>query len=398
MNRDELRDQVLSATSHSILCELPTGVGKSKIALDYMDSKLKHLIDAHENLSILIVVPRLVLISNWESEFVKWGRLNYLPYVQFVTYVSFPKKVGIYDMIIFDEAHHFSERCRDAFEDFMSSYTLLLSATVGRNMRYELKGLFADLQVFHVTARTAIQEEILPDPKVYLIPLQLDNSMLTCEIVKNKTQKVELRIPYCQRFNYSKVKNRKIIIQCTQQQYYDDISSKIAWYKKKMFIEVFKNKFLQESGKRLKWLSDQKTAFVQSLLTRVLQNQRTLTFCNSIAQTEELGTCCINSKDAKKSKEHLDMFNRERINHITACNMLDEGVNLTNCRVGVYAVLNSSERMITQKLGRLLRHSDPVLIIPYFKNTREEEIVGKMLEDYNPELVTTITNLNELTL
>ena len=158
MNRDELRDQVLSATSHSILCELPTGIGKSKIALDYMDSKLKHLIDAHKNLSILIVVPRLVLISNWESEFVKWGRLNYLPYVQFVTYVSFPKKVGIYDMIIFDEAHHFSERCRDAFEDFMSSYTLLLSATVGRNMRYELKGLFTDLQVFHVTARTAIQE------------------------------------------------------------------------------------------------------------------------------------------------------------------------------------------------------------------------------------------------
>ena len=165
-----------------------------------------------------------------------------------------------------------------------------------------------------------------------------------------------------------------------------------------MFIEVFKNKFLQESGKRLKWLSDQKTAFVQSLLIRVLQNQRTLTFCNSIAQTEKLGTCCINSKDTKKSKEHLDMFNRERINHITACNMLDEGVNLTNCRVGVYAVLNSSERMITQKLGRLLRHSDPVLIIPYFKNTREEEIVGKMLEDYNPELVTTITNLNELSL
>jgi superfamily II DNA or RNA helicase len=397
MNRDDIRDQVLSATSHSILCELPTGVGKSKIALDYMDSKLKHLIDVHENLHILIVVPRLVLISNWESEFVKWGKANYLPYVEFVTYVSFPKKVGIYDMIIFDEAHHFSERCRDAFEDFLSSYTLLLSATVGRNMRYELKSLFADLEVFHITARTAIQEEILPDPKVYLIPLQLDNTRANYTIVKNKSQKVELRIPYSQRFAYSKIKNRRIVIECTQQQYYDDISSKIAWYKRKMFIEVFKNKFLQESGIRLKWLSEQKTGFVEILLENYLQDQRTLTFCNGISQTEELGKYCVNSKN-KDSEENLEKFNKGKINHITACNMLDEGVNLTNCRVGVYATLNSSDRMITQKLGRLLRHPEPILIIPYFKNTRDEEIVGKMIEDYNPELVTTITNLNQLTL
>ena len=396
MNRDDIRDQVLSATSHSILCELPTGVGKSKIALDYMDSKLKYLLDIGENLRILIVVPRLVLISNWENEFTKWGKANYLPYVEFVTYVSFPKKIGIYDMIIFDEAHHFSERCRDAFEDFLSSYTLLLSATVGRNMRYNLKGLFTDLQVFHITARTAIQEEILPDPKVYLIPLQLDNTRANCTIIKNKSQKIELRIPYSQRFAYSKVKNRRIIIECTQQQYYDDISSKIAWYKRKMFMEVFKNKFLQESGIRLKWLSDQKTKYIHILLT-ILQDQRTLTFCNGIAQTEILGEYCVNSKN-EESQNNLDMFNKGLINHITACNMLDEGVNLTNCRVGVYATLNSSDRMITQKLGRLLRHPDPILIIPYFKNTRDEEIVGKMIEDYNPELVTTITNLNQLTL
>lgn len=73
-------------------------------------------------------------------------------------------------------------------------------------------------------------------------------------------------------------------------------------------------------------------------------------------------------------------------------------MNLTNCRVGIYAVLNSSDRMIAQKLGRLLRHSDPVIIIPYYKGTRDEELVNKMLENYNPELVKIITNLTELTL
>ena len=90
-----------------------------------------------------------------------------------------------------------------------------------------------------------------------------------------------------------------------------------------MFNEVFKNMFLRKSGDRLKWLSDQKTAYIKSLLDQ-LHQERTLTFCNSIPQTEELGKYCINSKN-KKSMDYLDKFNDGKINHITACNMLDEG-------------------------------------------------------------------------
>lgn len=71
-------------------------------------------------------------------------------------------------------------------------------------------------------------------------------------------------------------------------------------------------------------------------------------------------------------------------------------MNLIDCQVGIYASLNSSDTMIKQKLGRLLRHPDPVLIIPYYNNTREEEIIGKMLEDYNPELVTVVESLNQI--
>lgn len=73
-------------------------------------------------------------------------------------------------------------------------------------------------------------------------------------------------------------------------------------------------------------------------------------------------------------------------------------VNLTNCRIGVYATLNSSDRMITQKLGRILRHPKPIIIIPYYKYTRDEEIVKKMCENYNPDLIKTITDLSEIQL
>ena len=159
---------------------------------------------------------------------------------------------------------------------------------------------------------------------------------------------------------------------------------------------VHKQIYLHLCGERLRWLSDQKTGIVKDLLNQ-LKGVRTLTFCNSIEQTEVLGTHCINSKN-KDSEQILQDFNNGRVDHITACNMLDEGVNLADCKVGVYATLNSSDRMITQKLGRLLRHEEPVIIIPYYKYTRDEEIVKKMCENYNTDLIQTINNISDLKL
>ena len=66
-------------------------------------------------------------------------------------------------------------------------------------------------------------------------------------------------------------------------------------------------------------------------------------------------------------------------------------MNLVECRVGIYANLNSSEIIIKQRLGRILRHKDPILIIPYYKGTREEGLMDKMLEDYNPALIQKVT-------
>lgn len=71
-------------------------------------------------------------------------------------------------------------------------------------------------------------------------------------------------------------------------------------------------------------------------------------------------------------------------------------MNLVNCQVGIYANLNSSEAIIKQRMGRLLRHPNPVIIVPYFVNTREDELAQKMLEDYNPELVKRINNIEEI--
>ena len=396
MTREETRGNILQIENPNILCELPTSFGKTRVAIDLMKQRLPLKELQTNDYHILVVIPRLVLIDTWKKEFEKWDATSYLSSVEFVTYMSFPKKAGVWDMVIFDEVHHLSERCREALESFTIANSIMLSATVGRNMKVDLNLAFSDLYIYKVGTREAIDEDILPDPKVYLVPMNLDNTKPTWEIIKNKSQKIELRIPFKQKWRFANIKNRRIILECTQKQYYNEKSSLITWYKKKAKSPVFKNKYLKAAGDRLKWLSDQKTFFVKQLLD-LLKDQRTLTFCNGIPQTEELGKYCVNSKN-KASKDNLNKFNEGKVDHITACNMLDEGVNLTNCRVGVYAVLNSSERMIKQKLGRLLRHPNPVIIIPYFKETREAEIVETMLTDYNPDLVKEIIDLKDLQL
>lgn len=73
-------------------------------------------------------------------------------------------------------------------------------------------------------------------------------------------------------------------------------------------------------------------------------------------------------------------------------------VNLTNCRIGIFCNLNSSEIVVKQRVGRILRHKSPIIIIPYFKDTREEELVQKMIEEYSEESIVTINNINEITL
>lgn len=392
MKREEVNEFLLKIKNKNLLLELPTSFGKTKIALDILNSKIS--LDA----KILIVIPRLILINNWKEEFRKWGYENYLNNTQFVTYVSLPKLCDnrIYDIVIFDEAHHLSERCREALSNLNSTYNILLSATVNKNIKYELSRTFSDLYTYKISTRKAINEEVLPDPTVYLIPLQLDNTKNNCTIIKNKNQKSVIKIKYSERFNYTKVKNKKIIIECTQKQYYEDCSSMIAWCKNRSHIEIFKNMFLRKSGERLKWLSEQKTEIVKNILKH-LENEKTLTFCNSINQTKELGKYCINSSKSKKENdENITKFNKDKIKHITSCNILDEGINLQNCKVGIYASLNSSERMVKQKLGRLLRHKKPIIIIPYYKNTRDEELVKKMLEDYNKDLVYTVSNITDI--
>ena len=391
MTREDMLKEILSLKGSNWLLELATGTGKSKMAIEKVRSKVTN------NFNTLIVVPRNVHKQNWDAEFKKWWPKHPLS-ITYTTYVSFPKYKGKWDFVIFDECHHLSERCREALCDFDISHSVLLSATVSKNLKDELKEVFDNLVSYKKDLRDVIEEEILPDPKVYLWPLDLNVGLPTESVWKNPKAKGKLiECSWATRWNYIKQTACPVKIYCTERQYYSDLHSQIEYWKKRYMNTrgiLAKNKWLRLCNDRLKWLSDKKVKRLYQLLS-FLSKYRTLTFCNSIEQTELLGEYCINSKNAE-SIQYLEDFNSGKVDHITACNMLNEGMNLVNCQVGIYANLNSSEAIIKQRMGRLLRHPNPVIIVPYFKNTREEELVQTMLEDYNPKLVTTIRDISEI--
>lgn len=384
MNREQVSKEIKEMDNRSVLCELPTSYGKSRIGIE--------LALKYSPSTILIVVPRLVLIGNWKAEFVKWGYSEWLPKLEFSTYKSLHKRKDIiYDCIIFDEVQHLSERCREIVAGMELKRTVLLSATVTREMRENLRELFPDFGCYKVQMKKAIEEGTLPDPKVYLIPLELDTVHPEYTMIEHPRATRIQKCLYKERWNYLKDKSLQVHIRCTEAEYVRELGNKIDFWKQQYMRtrnEGVRARWLQFAGQRLKFLSNLKNPVIRSIL-KTLKSERVLTFCSTIEQTEVLGENCINSRN-KDSAVVLDRFNKGKVNHITSCNMLNEGVNLVNCRVGLYANLNSSEIIIKQRLGRILRHKDPIIIIPYYKGTREEELVGVMLEDYNKDLITTM--------
>lgn len=379
MTREEVNSLALSKIDKAkyLILELITGMGKTKVAIDLINHICDRVFRNDESpATILILVAKTVHKQTWKDEIGKWGGIK-SDYITIECYESLKNYENSYfDVVVADEMQHLSEARIDVLETIHINESFIgLSATIKRDMRdyfiYNHKA-----EVIKCGLKEAVEDEVLPEPTVYLLPLTLDTTNYTYKVKKF---------------------GRDIIT--TQKGCYDSISSLIEWYKNKYFNsrnERIKNLWLSTAGKRLKWCAEQKEALVLSLLDK-FRNYKTLTFCSSIEQSERLGKYNITSKN-KASVKNLEMFNLNKIKHITACNILNEGVNLTNCRIGIFCNLNSSEIVVKQRVGRILRHKSPIIIIPYFKDTREEELVQKMIEEYSEDSIISVDSINDIRL
>lgn len=398
MTREEVNQLSISSLQKSnfTLLELPTGYGKSKLSIDLVNHLAATKYEG-KKVSMLLLVAKTVHKQTWKDEINKWGGLN-VTSLTVECYESLKKHEGeTFDIIVADEVHHINSDARLEYLSTLGYGNIIgLSATVPQKLKqYFIYKYHAE--IVSCPLIDAIESDVLPEPKIVLLPLQLDGTKVKETIEVNPKAKGPIqRGDYKKLWFYRKAKIHGIV-SCTEKQKLGDMNVCIL-KEKNLYARTrqifFKNKWLFDCGERIKYLANLKNDVVKSILAK-LANERTITFCKTIEQAEYLGEHCIHSKN-KDSDQVYNDFNAKKINHITSVNILNENANLVDCKYAVFANYSSSECVSWQRLGRSLRHKSPIIIMPFYEGTREQEILEDMLKDFSKESIVGIHSLEEL--
>ena len=397
MTREEIYQECKKALTKSnvVLLELPTGFGKTRCSIQLVNW-ISDAVYKNRRPRMLLLVAKTVHKQTWKEEFAKWGGIN--ADVTIECYESLHKHTGkTYEFVVLDECHHIaSEKRMHELKHVKYGYMIGLSATIPKKVKQYFKFNYHS-EIVSCDISEAIDSEVLPEPTILLFPLQVENTKMSETIEVNpKAKGPVIQGEYKDYWKYKK-EGTHAILKCTQKQKLMELDRLIEWYKKKYMQtghQGMKQTWLYFCGKRLEFLSDCKLQWVKLILHH-LKDERTITFCKTIEQTEKLGRNCIHSQNKLATKIYND-FNNKKIDHITAVNILNENANLVDCKYAVFCNLSSSEVIVPQRIGRSMRHKDPVIIMPYYEGTREQELMEKLSEEFNMDYIKTIHSVNEI--
>lgn len=378
----------LSRENKALLLEWATGLGKSRASIEILKD-IRANKTSPGALSVLLVVGEKAHEDNWTKEFNKWlsGHNGRGIEITFVCYASLKKyKEQSFDVIIFDEAHHLASEMRQIILYSLNyEKAILLTATISSTLKLELTIHFRGLKVYTISLMEAIDCGIIPEPKVYLVSLTLNNIVRDQEvIIKRGKGTRDITCEFPERWKYlTKKKDPEledicVHIKCTQKEKYDYLETQIEFYRNLCFKNKgalwAKTKWMNLCSERKRLLGEYKTEPLRILIDQLEKaSKRFVCFCGSISQAKELGaSTCVHSK-RKDNEGTIRAFNEKEIDSLFAVGMLQEGMNLCDIEVGIIAQLDGNERGVTQKIGRVVRGKEPVIYILYYEGTRDEE-------------------------
>ena len=363
ITRDYLQNIVVENKNKKIIVlEWCTGLGKTRAAIKLQESLTPN--------NTFLLVNEIAHKQNWEEEYQELGTSLKKTNTLVECYASLKNYENTeWDLIILDEAHHISEARLEVLKTIKVKTIIVLSATLESDLKYKLIcETFGDYRgtndLYHsaVPLHKAIEYKILPEPDIYLIPLELDKINRTETIQESRgeaAKRVKVRCTYEDMWKYKKDKqnypNMTLTIVCTPFQknmYYDN---QISYYKDLYMTNQsphIYNKWMRLGNERKKFLGELKTNSVHILL-RHLHKKRLICFCTSIEQADTLGAKqAIHSKN-KNNKEILDLFQKKKIDSLFCIGMLTEGQNLKDIDAGIIIQLDGKERPFTQKHGEV---------------------------------------------
>lgn len=339
-----------------------TGVGKSKIGVDYS----KEIVNTKKNARILIVVPTEKLRDeNWKEEFEKWkAKTIWGRNIIRSCYASISKiENDEFDLVILDEVHNITENNSSFFYQNKVHKAIGLTATAPEDVE---KAQILDELKFEVVYKIDLDEAV----KLGLVS--------PYEIVI-----VETRLDTKDKYVKSGTKDKP---------FYQTEKAKYDYLDRTVRRMMFSSNPRMKSGLKFKLLErmrfiynlKSKTKVAQYLLDNVIpEDERTLIFSGSIDQAEEL---CDNTFHSKTNDKDYNAFKAEEINRMSCVNAVNEGHNLPKLDNGLVVQLNSKELNFIQRVGRIVRYRDghkAKIYVICAIDTQDEKWVKKAIENFD---------------
>lgn len=338
---------------------LATGTGKSKIAVDVVKEN-------KEWKTIFLVVPTEKLRDeNWKDEFKKWNASKDYYRIERICYASMAKTIvdETIDLVILDEAHNLTEANSIFFKNNKIERILGLTATPPED---EIKKV--------------IFKEYCPVLSVY----SLDEGVKDGIIAPYEIVVIECRLDNEDKYIKGGSKDKPFLT--TEQKHYEYLSKKILQLQFARKPEIAKWAILERM--RFIYKLKSKTKVAKSIVENLIKDDRSLIFCGGIEQAEEL---CKYTFHSKSSDKWLNQFIKGKINHLSSIRCLNEGMNIPLLESALIVQINSKEKDIVQRIGRIVRMREGHLARIYVLsviNTVDEVWTKKALSQFNPLNIT----------
>ncbi len=346
---------------------MPTGSGKTVLAIKIIE-KL--------NISTLIIVPTLDLVTQWKNELKKefnieigefTGNKKELKAITVSTYDSVYLNADYFGnkfkFIIFDEVHHLpSEGYKQIAELFASPFRLGLTATYKRDdqLHKELPRLIGK-KIYDITPDNLSENHLAPyEVKKIKVPLtdkeqkEYTNAYETFKsyIISNHIQ-----------MNNSKDFKRLILRSG------NDLNARIAL--------LARNK-----AEKIAFNSQNKLNELSKLLKK---KNRTIIFTKYNRMVYKISKrflipCITHQIKKGERNDILTKFKKGLYSTIVTSQVLNEGINVPEANIGIILSGTGSSREYIQRLGRLLRPRKDKKAILYeiiTQNTLEVRIANK---------------------
>ena len=303
------------------LVVMATGAGKSKVAVDLAKhyDKKNQFFDGH----CLVVPTETLRDENWHEEFVKWKAQKISDRTEKLCYASASKIEDFnFNLVILDEIHNITELSAELFVNNHVENVIGLTATEPEDEEklFILQRLGIHL-VYKLTLDDAVKLGFVAPYKITVVHTQLDDAN---KYITSGTKAAPFMQTEQAKYNY--LTNMTMVR-----------PGQISTFNRMRFIYNLKSK--TTAGK-----------FILDNL--IPESDRTLIFCGSIEKAKEL---CENTFHSKSNNNAFNEFKADKIKRLSCVKALNEGQNIVGLDSALVDQLNSKEKDLIQRIGRIIR-------------------------------------------